>query len=759
MPLLEIRDLSTDIRLSKSVVHALDHVTMHVDSGECLGLVGESGSGKTMTAMSIERLLPPGGQITNGQIIFDGEDLVQLGEPRLREIRGGDIGMIFQDPMTSLNPVQTIGEQVAEPLMLHRNMGKAAALKEVVEMFGLVGIPSPAERIKQFPHQLSGGQRQRVMIAMALICQPKLLIADEPTTALDVTVQKQILELVSRLRVELNMAMILVTHDLGVIAGNADRVVVMYAGKIAEMADVHTLFLAPKHRYTDALFEALPERAAGTGERLYSIPGLPPDLTEPPPACRFAPRCRFAVDLCRTMVPPVTTFQTAAGPQEYACFVPRTTPLAVPEQVDLRTVVPELARVEAAELEAGTDLSDAVQGTGPDKGQQPAAQGAAEADLGSWVAPRTFIPADGTPLLQIQSVVKDFPVTAGAILRRHVGDVSAVADVTLAIPRGSTLGLVGESGCGKTTLGRLVVGLEEPTDGHILFRGRKISKLRGKEAKEGRRNVQFMFQDSYASLDPRMRVRQILREPLDIQHVGTPSDRNERVDELLAAVGLPARAAERYPHEFSGGQRQRIGLARALALQPGLIVADEPVSALDVSIQAQVLNLMKDLQRDRELTYLFISHDLSVVRYLSDVIAVMYLGRMVEVGPAAEVYSRPQHHYTRGLIDTIPIPDPIVERQKAKLGVRGELPSAINPPSGCRFRTRCPMAQDICARVVPLLQPGGGSEPISAQAVADATDLAAARGTVPHLTACHFPIDGYAAVDVLGDTVATPGPV
>ena len=739
MSLLEVKNLSTDIRLSRSVVHALDDVTLHVDAGECLGLVGESGSGKTMTAMSIERLLPPGGEITAGRIMFDGEDLVKLGEPRLREIRGGDIGMVFQDPMTSLNPVMPIGEQVAEPLLLHRHMSKSAAMKEVSEMFSLVGLPSPAKRLADYPHQLSGGQRQRVMIAMALICQPKLLIADEPTTALDVTVQKQILELVSRLREEFHMAMILVTHDLGVIAGNADRVVVMYAGKVAEMADVHTLFAAPKHRYTDALFEALPERVAGTGERLYSIPGLPPDLVEPPPACRFAPRCRFAVDACRAQVPPVTTIETPHGPQQYACFVPRTTELAVPEPVDLRTVVPELARVEAAELAAGMDLSE-VDTTG----------------TGSWVAPATFIPDDGIPLLQVQEAVKDFPVTSGAILRRHVGDISAVAEVSVSIPRGRTLGLVGESGCGKTTLGRLVVGLDKPTSGHILFRGRRINLLRGKEAKEGRRNVQFMFQDSYASLDPRMRVRQILREPLDIQHVGTARDRNDRVDELLAAVGLPARAAERYPHEFSGGQRQRIGLARALALQPGLIVADEPVSALDVSIQAQVLNLMKDLQRERELTYLFISHDLSVVRYLSDVIAVMYLGRMVEVGPAAEIYSHPQHHYTRGLIDTIPTPDPVVERSKAKLGVRGELPSAMDPPSGCRFRTRCPMAQEICARVVPPLQSGGGSVALPAAELEAATAAATAAGTVPHLTACHFPLDGKAAVDAIGDIA---GPV
>ncbi|PYI66639.1 peptide ABC transporter ATP-binding protein [Arthrobacter livingstonensis] len=408
-----------------------------------------------------------------------------------------------------------------------------------------------------------------------------------------------------------------------------------------------------------------------------------------------------------------------------------------------------------AHLAPGAARGAAAGGAAARAAETPEA--ATASDARGWVAPTTFIPDDGVPLLQVQGAVKDFPVTAGAILRRHVGDISAVAGVTVSIPRGKTLGLVGESGCGKTTLGRLVVGLDVPTGGKILFRGRRISQLRGREAKEGRRNVQFMFQDSYASLDPRMRVRSILREPLDIQHVGSARDRNERVDELLAAVGLPARAAERYPHEFSGGQRQRIGLARALALQPGLIVADEPVSALDVSIQAQVLNLMKELQRDRELTYLFISHDLSVVRYLSDVIAVMYLGKMVEVGPAAAVYSHPQHHYTRGLIDTIPIPDPVIERQKAKLGVRGELPSAMNPPSGCRFRTRCPMAQEICAKVEPPLQPGGGSVPMPAAELAAATAAAAAAGTIPHLTACHFPINGHAAADTLVEGTVAPG--
>ena len=713
MALLELRELSTDIRLSKSVVHALDHVSLTVEAGETLGIVGESGCGKTMTAMSIEQLLPAGGSIVGGEVIFDGVNLVELSDAQMRKIRGVDIGMIFQDPMTSLNPVVPVGVQVAEPLLLHRGMSKADARKSVIEMFGLVGIPSPELRYSDYPHQLSGGQRQRIMIAMALICQPKLLIADEPTTALDVTIQKQILELVDRLRKEFNMAMILVTHDLGVIAGSTDRVAVMYAGQVVEVADTRALYATPKHRYSEALFEALPERSIAGEGKLYSIPGLPPDLTEPPPACRFAPRCRFVTDICVDKAPLLERVDPAADevPHLFACFHPSDQTMVSPDDV-IEAVATVIADVEVEPL-AEVVTADPVIRT----------------EDRSWVAPTREIVESPGSLVQIKNLVKDFPIRSGLVVQRKIGAVSAVADVSFTISRGQTVGLVGESGCGKTTLGRLIVGLDEPTSGEILFQGRRVDKLRGAASRQQRRNVQLMFQDSFASLDPRMRVRSILREPLEIQHVGTSRDRDKRVDELLDDVGLPRRAADRYPHEFSGGQRQRIGLARALALQPGLIVADEPVSALDVSIQAQILNLMKDLQRDRELTYLFISHDLSVVRYISDVIAVMYLGKLVEIGPAAEVYRAPRHHYTQGLISTIPVADPVMEKAKARSAVVGELPSAIKPPSGCRFRTRCPFAQQICEEVEPLLTIAA-PEPGSIETA----------GSIAHQFACHFPL-------------------
>jgi peptide/nickel transport system ATP-binding protein len=675
-PLLEIEDLRTDIRLRSATVHALDGVSLEVEAGECLGIVGESGSGKTMTALSIMKLLPPGGHIVGGSITLGGREISALDDEGMRRVRGNEVGMIFQDPMTSLDPTMTIGAQIAETVLLHRGADKKTAMARAVEVLGLVGMPRPAERVGNYPHQLSGGMRQRVMIAMALACEPRLLIADEPTTALDVTIQKQILELIDDLRRLLGMAVILVTHDLGVIAGRADRAAVMYAGKVLETTSTIRLFANPRHPYTEALFGALPERAADGSERLYSIPGMPPDLTNPPPACRFAPRCRYVQDRCLESEP---ALDGDGWEHEYRCFFP-------------------VGKAHEAEDDAALTVTDVAHA----------------------LRARTEEPQDGDGvLLKTEHLVKSFAVTAGAVLQRKIGEVSAVADVSFSIRPGQTFGMVGESGCGKTTIGRLIAGLEKANAGSIVLDGEDLVQLSKRERRRRSPKVQLMFQDSYASMDPRMRVGPILREPLAIQGIGSRAEQRNKIAAILDEVGLPRAAVDRYPHEFSGGQRQRLGLARALILRPRLVIADEPVSALDVSVQAQILNLMLDLQRDLGLTYLLISHDLSVVRYLSATIGVMYLGKLVEIGPADDVYYRPVHPYTRGLIDTVPVADPVAAQAREDKGVTGELPSAINPPSGCRFRTRCPRAQDICAEQEPPLRP------FTEQG---------------HKAACHFPL-------------------
>ena len=646
-PVVTIDDLYTDIVLRRGTVHPVSGVSLTVGKGESLGIVGESGCGKTITALSIMRLLPPGGRVARGSITLGDTDLATLDEAGMRKIRGNRIGMIFQDPMTSLNPCMTVGDQVSETVALHREVTRAQARERAVEVLDLVGLPRARERLDSYPHLLSGGMRQRVVIAMALACEPELLIADEPTTALDATIQKQILELINELRSRLGMAVILVTHDLGVIAGYTDRVAVMYAGKIVETSSTRDLFANPRHPYTEALFRALPENV-DSDRRLYAIPGLPPDLSNPPQGCRFAARCGYATDECRVQEPDLT-----GDGHPFACFHP-------------------LGKKEQAAPNPHTPLP---------------------------------VAADASVLLEVRNLVRTFPVTSNGVLQRKIGTVSAVADVSFTVHTGETFGLVGESGCGKTTIGRLLVAADTPTSGSITFDGEQISGKSNRELRRYRRDFQLMFQDPYASLDPRMRVRSILREPLAIQHRGSAVEQEKAIAKLLDEVGLPGAALDKYPHEFSGGQRQRIGLARALALRPKLIVADEPVSALDVSVQAQILNLMRELQREHRLTYVFISHDLSVVRFVSTTIGVMYLGKLVEVGPAEQVYCSPAHPYTRGLIDTIPLADPEHEQRKENAGVHGELPSAMNPPSGCRFRTRCPLATEKCAAQEPLLRP------------------------------------------------------
>ena len=658
-PLLDIRDLHTDIEIRSGVVHALSGVDLHVNAGETLGIVGESGSGKTMTALSLMGLLPQGGRVSSGQIILDGQDLTKLSLREKRKLRGTKVGMIFQDPLTSLNPTMKIGLQVCEPLRVHEKLSKKEALERAVEILKRVGMPRPEVIINNYPHQLSGGMRQRVMIAMALVCKPRILIADEPTTALDVTTQMQILDLIDELRDEYQMGVILITHDLGVVAGHTDRVAVMYAGRIVETAPTKTLFTEPKHRYTSSLMAALPERALAAGTKLFSIPGAPPSLTNLPVGCRFAARCLWATDECRASYPDLSGDDT----HTFSCFHPV-----------------QKGDESPAALQAKLD----TQKNGNEAGAQ-------EAPLVS-----------SKVLLDVKEASREYESAGSGFFKRDKGVVSAVDRVSITVKKGETYGLVGESGCGKSTMGRLIAGLERPSGGSIELDGRNLATLKGRDAVTIHRDVQMMFQDSYAAMDPRMRIDQILAEPMSIQKTGNARQIAERIMEIIEQVGLTEEILDRYPHEFSGGQLQRIGFARSLTLAPDLIVADEPVSALDVSVQAQVLNLMKDLQAELGLSYLFISHDLAVVQYMADRIGVMYLGRIVEEGPAKEVVENPKHPYTKALIDSIPVPDPEFSHDDRAIKLTGEPPSAVNPPEGCRFRPRCPFAGEEC-KIQPTL--------------------------------------------------------
>ena len=656
-PLLQIKDLHTDIEIRSGVVRALSGVDLHVNPGETLGIVGESGSGKTMTALSLMGLLPQGGKVSSGSIILDGQDLTQLPLKEKRKLRGTKVGMIFQDPLTSLNPTMKIGLQVCEPLRVHEKLSKREALARAVEILKRVGMPRPEVVINNYPHQLSGGMRQRVMIAMALVCKPRILIADEPTTALDVTTQMQILDLIDELRDEYQMGVILITHDLGVVAGHTDRVAVMYAGRIVETAPTKTLFTEPKHRYTSSLMAALPERALAAGTKLFSIPGAPPSLTNLPVGCRFAARCLWATDECRAGYPDLSGDEA----HTFSCFHP---------------------------VQEGDESPAVLQGM----------LDSTKAEETASVVPQI----SHEVLLDVKEASREYESAGSGFFKREKGVVSAVDRVSITVKKGETYGLVGESGCGKSTVGRLIAGLEPPSGGAIELDGRDLATLKGRDAVRIHRDVQMMFQDSYAAMDPRMRIDQILAEPMSIQKTGNARQIAERIMEILEQVGLTEEILDRYPHEFSGGQLQRIGFARSLTLAPDLIVADEPVSALDVSVQAQVLNLMKDLQQELGLSYLFISHDLAVVQYMADRIGVMYLGRIVEEGPAREVVKNPKHPYTKALIDSIPVPDPEFVHDESAIKLTGEPPSAVNPPEGCRFRPRCPFAGEEC-KVQPML--------------------------------------------------------
>jgi peptide/nickel transport system ATP-binding protein len=655
--LLEVEDLHVHFVTSRGVVRAVEGISYRVRSGEVVALVGESGCGKSVSALAVMRLLAkPAGRIVKGRVLFQGRDLLELTDDDMRELRGRDIAMIFQEPMTSLNPVLTIGFQIMESLIVHFGWVEARARARTLELMKLVGIPDGERRLDQYPHQFSGGMRQRAMIAIALACNPKLIIADEPTTALDVTIQAQILKLMKDLSRELGIALVIITHNLGVVARYADRVNVMYAARIAERAPADKLFATPRHPYTQGLMRSVPRLDRSRTARLETIEGLPPNLLDPPAGCRFAERCFAATDDCRTRVPPLEEI----GADHYAaCW--RVRAIATSEAAD---TIPASAKATAAT-------------------------------------------ATETPVIEVRDLAKHFAVKAKGLTGASAV-VRAVAGVSFEVPAGRTLGLVGESGCGKTTVGRLILNLETPTAGRVLFGGRDNAEAGAEGIRAMRRRVQAVFQDPYSSLNPRMTVGQIIAEPLRVHGlVNSRRAARERVANLLASVGLFPYMAERYPHELSGGQRQRVGVARALGMNPSFIVCDEPVSALDVSIQAQIINLLEDLQANFGIAYLFIAHDLAVVRHIAHRVAVMYLGRVMEIADRDALYDSPAHPYTQALLAAAPTPDPEAERRRPHALLAGEVPSPLNPPTGCVFSTRCPRATENCKVTVPELKTVG----------------------------------------------------
>ncbi|HZQ73660.1 MAG TPA: dipeptide ABC transporter ATP-binding protein [Burkholderiales bacterium] len=602
--MLEVQGLRTVLDTSGGVVRAVDGVSFDLAKGECFALVGESGCGKSMTALSLVRLLPEAGRIVDGHVGLDRVDLLALPEAAMRAVRGKRVAMIFQEPATALNPVLTVGRQVVEVIERHSALSGEAAREKALALLAAVGIPEPGRRFEEYPFQLSGGQKQRVMIAGALAVEPEVLIADEPTTALDVTIQAQILDLLARLQAERGMALLLITHDLGIVARMAHRVAVMYAGQIVELAGREAFFRAPQHPYSQKLFAALPSPQRRAGE-LAVIRGQVPALTRAFRECRFAERCDFVFERCRVEAPAL--LQPAPG---------------------------HFARCHLRE-------------EGPAGPRAPGAAGEG----------RDEAPAEGGVLLEVKELKVHFPVRRG-LLRRTVGSVRAVDGVSLELRRGRTLALVGESGCGKTTTGKAILQLIRPSAGAVLFRGQDLAAKSRTELRPLRSAMQIIFQDPYSSLNPRMRVAEILLEGMRSLGVGADdTQRKSRLEESLGEVGLPADSLERYPHEFSGGQRQRIAIARALAVNPELIVCDEPTSALDVSVQAQILNLLRGLQRRLGIAYLFITHNIAVVDYLAHEVAVMREGRILERGSVDDVLRRPQHPYTRELLAAVPAVD------------------------------------------------------------------------------------------------------
>jgi peptide/nickel transport system ATP-binding protein len=654
-PVLTIADLRVTFVGSGPDVPAVRGVDLEVRANEVVGIVGESGSGKSVAAMAITGLLPANARVA-GTIRLAGTDVTSAGAERLREMRGRDVGFVFQDPATTLNPLMTVGAQIVEGEVANGRLAASAAPAKAVELLREVDIADPDRRATQYPHQFSGGMRQRGVIAMAMAGRPKLIVADEPTTALDVTVQAQVLDLLARRQAETGAAVILITHDLGVVAEVADRVTVMYAGRVVETGAVADIFAAPRHPYTAALLKSAPRLDAAEGGRLDPIPGQPPNPATLPPGCAFAPRCALARERCRSEDP---ALRALPGGRASACHFA--------EEVGTETRAP--ATAAGAKREAAT-----------------------------------------TPLLEVRGLRVHFPILS-KVLRRTVGAVRAVDGVDLVLRPGETLGLVGESGCGKTTTGRAVMGLIPATGGEILFEGQPIHGLDRAAMRPVRRRMQYVFQDPFASLNPVLNVGEVVAEPLRIHGLYDEAGGAKWIAELFEMVGLSPSVMGRYPREFSGGQKQRVGIARALALKPRLLILDEPVAALDVSIQAQVVNLLQDLQRELGLAYLFIAHDLSVVKHISDRVAVMYLGRIVEESDKATLYARPTHPYTISLLSAVPVPDPAARGASGRIVLTGEIPSPSKPPSGCAFHPRCFRASEICARERPAFEPHPGLAP------------------------------------------------